>query len=137
MTIAAMANTIRTVVQALPSFTGATPIISLEFDNAPRLVTATLDLWGRLTIEDGDTLQIEIAQNPQYRTIGVATIQLFAKKELGDGGIRDLADEIRDGVWRVKQSGVVFRIPSVRPLGVNGDWWQVNVIIPFRYTTAT
>ncbi|MCP4660986.1 MAG: hypothetical protein GY856_36760 [bacterium] len=130
MTSYAMANTIRsrfaTQVETAES-------VAVLYDNEPQDPPDD-EQWIRFSILDGRTNQAEMGGNQTtYRTSGVAIAQIFAPMQAGDGAARELADVIVAAFRAVTVSGVVFRAPSVGPVGAEGKWWQLNVSCDFYY----
>lgn len=89
--------------------------------------------WCRLTIKCGQTYQVSIGSptGNRDRTPGVMIAQLFCPVGDGDGGLREVADAIREAFRRVTDTGVTFKTPSINEVGRNGAEWQINVNCPF------
>lgn len=108
----------------------------------PQSITAVYDngpdehpddaLWVRWTVLPGASNQIELGANPSYRTVGVAVAQIFQPIKQGDKAALELADVIVTTFRAVTDTGVKFLVPSVRVVGRDGAWWQVNVTCPFQ-----
>ena len=97
--------------------------------------------WINVTIQSGDAAQIELGEYATHRHPGIVVVQVFVPANWGDKTALDLADQIaalfrrqrvsfddeQNQVWGT----IVFRSPSVRTIGVDGAFFQVNVNIPF------
>jgi len=89
--------------------------------------------WVRLTILDGDASQVSLGATRRWRNPGVVTIQVFVEVGIGDGLAREIADDVAAIFRGVTVSGVIFRAPSIRRVGPDGKWYQVNVSTPFQF----
>lgn len=97
------------------------------------------EAWVKMVINDGETLAIDIASNPTFRSSGILVFGIFVPTEQGDRELRDIADEL-GSLFRYKQiDKTLFRAPSLDVLGRvqidNGAWYQGDVTIPFRRDT--
>lgn len=107
----------------------------VQYDNAP------LDppddgtaLWVRFAVVLGENRQIDIGGSGGtngYRRVGVAYASIFAPIETGDAAALTLADIVAAAFRSVTAGGVTYRTPTIRPLGRQGAWWQINVECPF------
>ena len=77
--------------------------------------------------------------NPE-RNFGQVTIQIFTESGEGEGAGLALADTAR-GVfrqWRDAASGVRVLVPPyARQVGIDGKWYQINVVAPFQFDDFT
>lgn len=95
--------------------------------------------WVKMIINDGETIAIDIAQEPTFRSAGVLAFGIFVPLENGDRELREIADEISDLFRYNTIDKTLFRAPTFDVLGrVNiddGAWYQGDVTIPFRRDT--
>jgi hypothetical protein len=90
----------------------------------------------RFAIKTGDVQKLELGDtNFRERLVGVCYAQLFCPIGLGDGDLITLADFICDCFRNITVSGVSFLSPAVKPIGRSGSLWQINVEIPFTYSS--
>jgi hypothetical protein len=115
------------------SNTGNVPIAWPNRDFTPPKGAA----WLRVSFADGDSRQITIgATNNFYRSVGVLYVQVFTPADTGDYEGRRLADELA-GVFRSQHYDgatdevIRFRSPTIRTIGVDGVYYQVNCEVPF------
>ncbi len=93
------------------------------------------DPWVRLTIREGEGFAAGFAGGTnRYRHPGNVIVQVFAPVGTGDGKAREIADSVA-AIFRGKRlSGIrFFDAPYVQTVGPDGDWFQVNVQLPFEY----
>jgi hypothetical protein len=119
--------------------------IFVAYDNAP-VDENQLDgkLWARCTMVDGDGEQLTLGKTKRFRTYGALVVQVFGPIGSGDAGIREVVDEIDQGVDEnniclfrsVKADGLTWRTPSITNVGASGKWWQINVTCPFYYEAS-
>jgi hypothetical protein len=88
--------------------------------------------WVRLSITDATAKQVSLGAAQNYhRHNGLVMIEVFVPVATGDSTALTLADDAAD-IFRSWQSvGLQFRTPSIRTLGSDGTWYQVNVLIEF------
>jgi len=129
MTFEALANIIRSrfKTQIADSQSLQTQYDNQNYDNPDNA------LWCRLTINYGNSLQVEMggASGNRYRTPGVMTAQLFAPIGNGDKQLLEMADLIKTAFRCITDSGVFFQTPSIKRIGRKDSEWQVNVDCPF------
>lgn len=104
--------------------------VAVLYDNDPNGPPADGSVWCRCSIKRTDTVQVESGP-ASYRRHGRVYAQLFGPVELGDGDLLELADEIGSAFEGVSAGGVRYGAVTVRPIGVSGHEYQVNVEIPF------
>ncbi len=104
--------------------------LSSQFDSAP-FQPREDQSWVRFSVRRGKTVRRELGGGAAVVTPGVAFAQIFGRLETGDSQLNDYADAVSEVFRAVSVRGITFRVPNVRPLGVSGRWWQVNVSCPF------
>lgn len=102
--------------------------IPTAYDDAPP-ANAAGGIWARWTVRNVSAIRSETPA--AYRTINLATAQVFAPTATGTGALYQVADTIYESFRACAQDGVVFQVPNVRTVGRGADWWQVNVDCPF------
>lgn len=115
---------------------GATPVAWPNRDFKPPSDQKTH--WVRMSIFEADSRQHEIGcPTPQFREEGLVIFQVFAPRNKGDGQALTLADSIGNIFRKQKviytNGRAIFRAPQRRQVGPtsDGDWYQVNVSIPY------
>ncbi len=131
----ATATTIRTRFNT--QWPSLQPTVPFTFDNQGQNEEdfPTRDsAWVRLTILDGDSLQVEMAGTRRWRRPGVVEVQIFVPAGTGDGLSAELADSVRDIFEGRTISGVIFRATSRQRVGRGRDaaWVQWNASTPFQ-----
>lgn len=88
--------------------------------------------WVRLTINEGQSNIIGIADTNLYRNLGVIIVQVFVPEGQGTASARQLADQAA-AIFRGAQfgSGITCRAPQLANIGVIDGWYQINVSVPF------
>lgn len=125
------------------AWAGTTPVAwpGRDFD-----IPTDYSSWVRMSIFESDTRQIEIGtpNNMHFRESGVIIFQIFTESDKGDGPALTLGDQIAT-IFRKQRvtytnGRVIFRAPQVRVIGATtdvngtgdaGNWFQVNVSIPY------
>lgn len=89
--------------------------------------------WIRFSIIPGESIQVEFGSKKRFRQFGIATAEIMDEIGKGTKAINLLINAINtSGVFRsVSVGGVVYRTPSVLRVGRVGNWYKVNVLIPF------
>lgn len=92
--------------------------------------------WARVTVRHVDGNQPTLAGpsgKRRYTKMGIVTIQLFTPSDglVSADSIADLLEAAFRGVD--SPNGVWFRNPRSNEVGVNGPWFQTNVIVDFEY----
>ena len=87
--------------------------------------------WLRLTIQNADSFQASLGSNPDYRYIGVLFFQIFVKPNTGSGRAMELVDIIEELFRSQTIGGITFKVPVVRKVPDNSEWYQVNISIDF------
>ena len=99
-----------------------------NFDIGPQTAT-----WARLTLQPANSEQLELGApgTRTFRTIGRFVASLFIPLNAGDATALSLADSISASFRAQTVAGVTYLTPTVSAVGRSGDWWQVNIDIPF------
>ena len=89
--------------------------------------------WVRLTIQEGAGVEVDSGRT--YRTVGLATAQVFVPALSGTRTQVRAVDTIATAFRAVSLGGVAFKTPTVQSVGATQDeaWWQVNVTCPFAF----
>jgi hypothetical protein len=104
------------------------------------------------TIPDASWVRLNIAEaaakwagfgdpgnNPE-RNFGQVTVQIFVASGDGEGAGLAFADSVKTifRSWRDATSGVRFLVPPyARQIGIDGKWYQINVVAPFQFDDFT
>lgn len=87
--------------------------------------------WVRFTVNQGDSEQNTLEEDPEFRHFGTVIGQVFVPIGAGDGRALQLIDMI-SSIFRGETIGeCLFRSPSVTTPGRDGKWYQKNVTIPY------
>ena len=94
--------------------------------------------WVRLSIADADARWASMGApgNNIERHLGQVTVSIFVPSGDGEGRALEYADQVKAifRSWRDASTGVRFRVPPyARLIGVDGKWYQVNVVAPFEF----
>lgn len=94
--------------------------------------------WVRLNIEDANSFWASMGSpgSNVERNVGLVTMQIFVLSGEGEGQALELADQAKAVFrsWQDTASGVRFVVPPyARQVGVDGKWYQINVLAPFRF----
>jgi len=98
--------------------------------------------WVRLNIVQAASQWASLGDpgNNTERNFGQVNVQIFTKSGDGEGEGIELADQAKAVFrsWRDATSGVRFLVPPyARQIGVDGKWYQINVVAPFQFDDYT
>lgn len=95
------------------------------------------DEWVRLTVLDGQSFMAGMGFSSNlFRHPGLIIVSIFVPRGSGERRVNELVDSV-SGIWRNAQFGeILCRAPSVEKVGESGEWYQVNVSVPFQRDTA-
>lgn len=113
------------------------PRTAVAYENAPAFEPPADAAWVRIRTQAADAMQASLGPGPLYRWTGVTTVQVFTPPNIGTGMGLMLADAVADlfraRVIPTSDAGIVrFRAPSITVVGVEGAYWQANVVCPFQ-----
>ena len=92
---------------------------------------STVDEWIRVSTQNAAASQISLGSNPLFRYRSVLFVQIFVRPDIGSGRALVIAD-LMTSLFRAKSIGdMTFFVPRIQKVGVNKDWYQVNVSIEF------
>lgn len=117
------------------------PAPSVQYPNV-EFEAPNLDAWVRLNIAQADAEWASLGDpgNNVQRSRGQVTAQIFVPSGEGEGLALEYADVIR-GIfreWRNASAGLRFLVPPyARQIGIDGKWYQVNVVAPFEFDDYT
>ena len=127
MSFESLANAIRSRFKTL--VVGATSLV-VAYDKV-QCQEPEDAVWVRFSVLTGDTLQASLGASKRFRTVGVAVAQIFQPINQGDKDALVLADTIKSAFRATSISGVTFRTPSLRRVGRDAKWYQLNLNCPF------
>lgn len=109
----------------------------VKWQNAPFNPPAASP-WVAFWILDGHGAQKSLQSNPLHRFVGLVTVQVFTPEATGTNRGRELADTaaaiFRRAQFAVTGGGTVTcRTPSLKNLGLEAGWLQLNVETPYQY----
>ena len=89
--------------------------------------------WVRFSVRAGGADQADMgAERVRDRYDGVIYVQIMTPKGTGDGDGLELAQAAATILHGIRASGVLIRVPTVRPVGPDGAWYQTNVEAPYQ-----
>lgn len=94
--------------------------------------------WARMVIKAGGAFQLTMGGvSNWFRHPGILIVQCFTPLNVGDYKARQLADTAAT-IFRAKMAGItlgeegmLFRTPTVRDIGIDGAWYQVNCEVEY------
>lgn len=87
--------------------------------------------WVRISMQNAESFQVTLGDNPYFRYIGVLFVQIFIKPDVGSGRALFLADKVEAIFRNLTLGKIQFKVPTIDKIPVTEDWYQVNVNIPF------
>ena len=106
--------------------------LAVEWPNVTGFKRPEGSLWARVTFLGRDARQIEIGTPAKrFRVEGTVEVQIFGPLDKGEAPTVALATLIVRNFRAVGAAGVTYRTPGIYVLGRVGDWFQVNVSIPW------
>lgn len=95
--------------------------------------------WVRFNVRNADARQASFGDETNfYRHPGVVTVQVFAPIVKGDKEALQLADQVSTIFRNWSDSGTGIRFlqpPTVKTIGTDVNWHQVNVVMPYYRDT--
>jgi hypothetical protein len=105
--------------------------ITTQHDNA-NFTPPVGAAWARLTLQPASTDQLELGSSQRtFRTVARVVASIFIPLATGDAAALSLADSASASFRAQTVDGITYLTPSVRAVGRSGEWWQVNLEIPF------
>lgn len=95
--------------------------------------------WVRFSVIQADGFRTEFGSpGSQHRFLGTVFVQVFAPTLAGDGPALALGDQaaaiLRSRSLTVETAGrILLRTPTVRAVGEDQGWFQVNVSCPYLF----
>ncbi len=129
MTEAALHNAIRARFEA--QITNGSPVLWTVFDNQDKAPPTDGSRWCRFTVRRANSRRLTCG-TAEYRKSGVAFAQIFGPVGEGDGELLAIADRIVTAFQGVTAAGVKYKTVTTRPIGQDGNLYQVNVEFPFE-----
>lgn len=110
------------------------PIAWDNVPNGPALQAAIDDKepWIRLTIQHGDSLTAGIGSSPCVRRTGLIMCQVFTDERIGSATAHQVATSLAQRLEYWQQGQLSTQASSVRRVGPQDSWYQINVTTPFR-----
>ncbi len=110
----------------------------IEFENVPEstaLIAAKESglPWIRFILRNGTGSLISLATSKLYRTQALIMISVFTKQKTGTALNHTHASDLAD-IWRgFFVPNISFRTPSEDTIGESGEWFQINLNVPFQW----
>lgn len=87
--------------------------------------------WVRLSIQNGESKQMSLGDDPVFRHPGTVFVQIFTKTDAGSGRALALADIVDQLFRNLVLTNLQFRVPQVRRVPSSSEWFQINVSTDF------
>lgn len=108
--------------------------IPTGYDNKAFSPPAT-GIWCRASIDPAQGSQASMGDpgNNARRHVGTLTLALRYPLDRGDEKLYEAADALASAFTNATgDSLVTYRAPSIRRVGRSGQWWQINVVVPWQ-----
>lgn len=135
-----METAIREMMSVAREVFASVPGLVVEWDGVDEMKPPSGDShWVYAMIRHDDSFQASLSGPDQgkkrWRSTGILTVQCFwLLKDTGLTGARLLAKKLQQAYrGRATASGVWFRNPSIREVGPDSSWYQVNFTVFFEY----
>lgn len=102
--------------------------LAVDYENTP-FDTPVATSWVRLNILNGSSEYRSMGCKKNH--LGVIIVQIFTPSGTGAGQARDYADEVATIFDSQTFDGVVCNVASIKSIGIDGAFYQMNVSIPF------
>ena len=89
--------------------------------------------WIRLVVLYTTTSQADLADVKKWRTLGIASVNIFTPISIGTKLPNQLTDDIFDMFVGINLNGIQFRAPTPTVIGPNEGMYQVNVRTEFYF----
>ncbi len=109
----------------------------IAWDNVAFSIPEDNSSWIRFSIQHIDSNYVSLGPNRRTRREGIVFIQVFIPSESNTLLATQIADEIAEIFETKTLSGVVFKSPTIREVGVDKKWFQLNATVPFYYDEIT
>ena len=98
--------------------------------------------WVRFTVLNGETRNAALSNTILKRTIGVIAVQVFVPELTGTKTAREAADAVatvfQNQQFSAGNSGTITcRAASIRSIGIDAGWFQINVTCPYQRDQTT
>lgn len=105
----------------------------IEFSNI-LLQKSPNESWVRLTILNGESFMNGFTGGGvnQYRTPGLIVLNIFIPVGGGTSEGDKIADKAKDILRGAHFDGITCFVPSLTEIGIDGDWYQLNLTTPFN-----
>lgn len=109
----------------------------IAWDNVGFTIPQDASTWIRFSIQNVDSNFASIGPSKIARRTGIVFIQVFSPKDSTTEESEFIVDEVVTIFENNLLSEVNFRSPSVKEIGVNSGWYQINISVPFFYDILT
>lgn len=124
-------------LQVVPDFLGVGNDLPVEYPNDVNFVTPASGAWVRISFRPAGSNQVEKGSVKRFRHHATMTVQIFVDVGGGEDVANGYADTIANVFRAVTDNSNFFRVPDINTIGRDGQWWQVNVDIPFYFDILT
>jgi hypothetical protein len=106
--------------------------ITTVYENDGQPEPTDIEVWTRVTVLTGESVQIELGLNSRFRHKGLLIVCIFVKPRTGTLYAMQLAAHIA-GIFRSSvYEGVSYFNTDTQKIGSVNGWFQVNVSCSFR-----
>ena len=118
-------------------FSASDPNVEILWDNVKDDTAPNArEPWVRVKVNWGDTRGASIPAS-RWRTAGVFQVQIFVPKGTGITAAMALGDAVSAAMQGITVSEIRLRATSLRPVGVDDGWYQLNANTPFVFDEST
>ncbi|AKG14164.1 phage tail terminator-like protein [Moraxella bovoculi] len=90
-------------------------------------------IWYRISILGGINHIASLSDRPCVREVGTLIVQIFDDDGNGTKNIKQTADSLAKHLGCTMLDDLELLAPSVIDVGASGDYYQINVSVPYRY----
>lgn len=128
------------VLEVQEPIIGSPSSIPVQFDNAPTINKANVDIWVEFNILPDDSNQVSMGRKNRHRNFGLAIMRFCIKLNKGDQRIIQLASDAKEAFLSKTENRITYRTPRFNRVGTLNNktsepnsWYQVNVECPYYF----
>lgn len=122
---------------AIAAMADANPRVTVYFSN--QAIPPDAQTYARFwVIPSDEVFPVGMGLDARSRNVGLVQIDVYGPKDVGAGGTRAIADEMKKHFHRKQlpvgtQGAVVFKDAASKDMGTEGEEHRYLVRIPYRY----
>lgn len=90
--------------------------------------------WARIAVLPGETSVTEMSgEQNTFHTPGVLLVSLFGPLAEGDGALLELLDVLNVALRLQTAATYCTRVPTVSAGRRDGEWWRIDLAVPFFF----